>query len=110
DDANANLLGVIGDLGLDRVHYVAAFTGDDFAYGALGDFLVQRRLDRLRQPIVGTLFVATEADKEQARIDDPVLHERVDQDVLLLGRDETVCVWRIERQNPLVEKNDVLER
>jgi hypothetical protein len=55
-------------------------------------------------------LVAAEADVVQARLDDAPLDEGVDQDVLLLGRDEAVGIRRVQRQDALVEVDHVLER
>ena len=110
EDLDAEGLGVVAEAAAHVEHHLVALGREHAADRALGHLLVERRMHDRRQARLEVLHVGAVVQDELARIVDAPLHEPVDDQALLLGREDRPRLGAVERLDATVEEDDVLER
>src|SRR5207248_7539309 len=110
DDLDPDLLRVrIGACSRGR-HDLVTLGGDRLVDRALVDFLGQAEAYRLRQALLGELFVTSDGLVVLANVDDAPIGDEVDVERRLFRGRDAVGPRRVEGQDPPVVDLDVLQQ
>jgi hypothetical protein len=100
---------VLVDLFGHGAHDLLALAGHHVVHGALRELRAERIVHRLRDARFRRERVAAHRTVVLAHVDDPPLHERIDEDVAVLGGEEALRIARFHRLDARVVEADVLQ-
>src|SRR5258706_857415 len=109
DDRDADAAHVLVHLLRDHAHDRIARSRNDVVHCALGELRAQRVVHGLRDARLGRERIAAHRHVVLANVDDAPLHERVDEDVPVLGGKEAFGIACFEGLDARVEEAHVLQ-